>query len=756
MHLDEISWKDYLKPCRLIIPLEYLSIRTIDQPLLPSSSRRNVSTPAQCFLTMASGKSLPQNGYFEHTSLSWYEGRPDTREETVDVSLDGQYLCHVCQNLRARILEIWQTRQQDTDATLPALNERLPHHKSTYALTEGYLKGCTFCALIWNSLSNVHRRKPTLADLRQWREMWTQSMRLGGSVDLIATSHSRDELILWPRFFGPRGEVSSVRRRCYLSVARTVISHRPPPFTYGTHGIDDGALTPPISTSAPAAIDHAVRTLKECHETHEQCKRVGHGALPTRLLEINGNDSVRCVDGASLAEDTRYTTLSYCWGKQASSTVMQLTMDSLADFAAGFPLELLPKTVREAIDFTRRIGLRHIWVDLLCIIQDSPEDKATEIQAMASIYEGSHLTVCALGAESMDGGLYSLRNPLLYSSIPLTEANDGKRLHVRFQMSDDAWWWWPAHKRGWIYQERILSRRMLSFGPYLVWNCRQTMIKEFDIALSFGDGRFVLSSRLYQSLVAPEESGEDRAVAIYRAWHEVLHHYHFTDLRFRSDRLAAVTGVISLVKRQTGWENHMGLWEPFLLRELLWEPSVRPVYPSGLGPSWSWIAWDGRIDFKAPEHPLGADSGGYELAAAQRVAHLQSTGSSLSALPCIRLDCVPLRVLTVHRKESIPNVEVQDWPFPGLVQYTPDGEETDRAAEFLLPCMLGDMYVYGLMVARSTRASSAGEPLYERVGFVKALKGKELVDAAVYWDDATREKFETKLRGGPRKSFLLV
>jgi hypothetical protein len=86
----------------------------------------------------------------------------------------------------------------------------------------------------------------------------------------------------------------------------------------------------------------------------------------------------------------------------------------------------------------------------------------------------------------------------------------------------------------------------------------------------------------------------------------------------------------------------------------------------------------------------------------------------------------------MHRREGIPHAEIQDWPFPSIIQYTPDGDESDRAAELLLPCMWDDMYVYGLMVARSRRMSTSRGPLYERVGFLKALKGQALADAAVY------------------------
>jgi hypothetical protein len=136
---------------------------------------------------------------------------------------------------------------------------------------------------------------------------------------------------------------------------------------------------------------------------------------------------------------------------------------------------------------------------------------------MSNIYEGSYLTICALAAESVNGGIYSQRDPLLYSSIPLAKSRNGETVVVQFKTHEE-WWYWPSHKRGWIFQERVLSRRMLNFGPYLMWNCRTTTIPEFDIR---NNERFNIGSQLFRSLTQPNvtDAAEETAIGVYETWH---------------------------------------------------------------------------------------------------------------------------------------------------------------------------------------------------------------------------------------------
>jgi hypothetical protein len=57
--------------------------------------------------------------------------------------------------------------------------------------------------------------------------------------------------------------------------------------------------------------------------------------------------------------------------------------------------ELLPRTIRDALEVTLSIGYRFLWVDSLCIVQDDDEDRDLQIDMMDEIYSNATLTIAA-------------------------------------------------------------------------------------------------------------------------------------------------------------------------------------------------------------------------------------------------------------------------------------------------------------------------------------------------------------------------
>jgi hypothetical protein len=58
------------------------------------------------------------------------------------------------------------------------------------------------------------------------------------------------------------------------------------------------------------------------------------------------------------------------------------------------------ETLRDAVRLVDKLGLRYLWVDSLCIIQDDPNDKELEIAQMPLVYNQSTVTIitsCGLG-----------------------------------------------------------------------------------------------------------------------------------------------------------------------------------------------------------------------------------------------------------------------------------------------------------------------------------------------------------------------
>jgi Heterokaryon incompatibility protein (HET) len=95
-----------------------------------------------------------------------------------------------------------------------------------------------------------------------------------------------------------------------------------------------------------------------------------------------------------------------------------LTKSSLSEMRRRISVDVLPKTIQDAIHITRRLGVPHLWVDALCIIQDSKKDKSAEIKKMSTIYMNTAVTIAATSAETVHNGFLSIARPQESSTFP--------------------------------------------------------------------------------------------------------------------------------------------------------------------------------------------------------------------------------------------------------------------------------------------------------------------------------------------------
>ncbi|CAG5174570.1 uncharacterized protein ALTATR162_LOCUS7815 [Alternaria atra] len=156
--------------------------------------------------------------------------------------------------------------------------------------------------------------------------------------------------------------------------------------------------------------------------------------------------------------------------------------------SSGIPWDELPKTFQEAILVTRELGLNYLWIDSLCIIQDSKADWQLESAEMAGIYQSAFLTLAATSSPDSNGGLWvrSQSNTLTYAKVILR--HDGKDYPVYVKERPVHWpaatetyvnQTFPLLTQGWVYQERLLSPRFLHFGKdELVWECLEESVCE--------------------------------------------------------------------------------------------------------------------------------------------------------------------------------------------------------------------------------------------------------------------------------------
>jgi len=168
----------------------------------------------------------------------------------------------------------------------------------------------------------------------------------------------------------------------------------------------------PISVSvatdnaANTALELAIQWLTACLGTHgDICNRHSDHQTPTRLIAVNENP-IRLVKLGGSKATPRYTTLSHCWGNLG---FMKLTSDSLDLFLEKIPVDKLTKTFQDAVYITQRLGIDYLWIDSLCIIQDSMEDWEVESFLMSSVYGGSTLNIAAGSAvDGSKGCFYEL------------------------------------------------------------------------------------------------------------------------------------------------------------------------------------------------------------------------------------------------------------------------------------------------------------------------------------------------------------
>lgn len=228
--------------------------------------------------------------------------------------------------------------------------------------------------------------------------------------------------------------------------------------------------------------------LNECEQSEKhlaaRCTtQFGNGQdppLPTRIIDV-GEEGVnpRLIASAS-NQRGRYVALSHCWGgiqliqtKRGDGSLVQYSGE-------GIPMSELPKTFHDAVIITRKLGMRYLWIDSLCIIQDDEQDWQRESGRMSTLYWNSTLTISATGAANSTRGCFLPEAPGDAVALPPTFSERGGQAYaMRHQYNSKAKSHW-YHKvtngvvmsRAWTLQERWLSGRILHccVGQWF-WEC---------------------------------------------------------------------------------------------------------------------------------------------------------------------------------------------------------------------------------------------------------------------------------------------
>jgi hypothetical protein len=356
--------------------------------------------------------------------------------------------------------------------------------------------------------------------------------------------------------------------------------------------------------------------LDEC-STHAACTQTNSGTvrldardapLPTRCIDVLAQNPVlRETDGSR----GTYITLSHRWNEATEKC--KTTMSNLEERNSTLELATLSKTFQHAILITQRLGIQFLWIDSICIIQDGDKgrDWKKEVMKMGQYYQHSILTIAAT-ASSPQYGFLSSRPQKSFTSLarlPYRDISGLQRGHFyiykRESHIDDQYvsgvWNSELLKRGWVFQEWILSRRIVYFTTSQIFFECQTRGPRSESKEAIGFRQFPLN--LNKSF-GNKTAFSFPTLSIERIWYQLIEVYSRLDFTVADkDRIIALYGIAGDVRemfilndRQSRepklLEYVSGLWLRDIHYGLLWQQksaSRECVRVQGL-PSWSWAS----------------------------------------------------------------------------------------------------------------------------------------------------------------------
>ena len=175
--------------------------------------------------------------------------------------------------------------------------------------------------------------------------------------------------------------------------------------------------------------------MNKCTTEHKVCNNSGPVVYPTRLLHVRALDAkpdcIRLVLTADEAIAEPYATLSHSWGKLE---LLKLRHSNLSQCLRDISFRDLCTTFKEAIEVVRRLRVRYLWIDSLCIIQGS-DDWLTEAGHMEEYYSNAFLNIAATASKDGSQGLFRERDldVVRHKPLDITEAcfPSSERLHGR-------------------------------------------------------------------------------------------------------------------------------------------------------------------------------------------------------------------------------------------------------------------------------------------------------------------------------------
>ncbi|KAB8243703.1 heterokaryon incompatibility protein-domain-containing protein [Aspergillus flavus] len=344
-----------------------------------------------------------------------------------------------------------------------------------------------------------------------------------------------------------------------------------------------------------------------CQEIHgAKCSQIFKGTpnIRPRVIDVER----RCLTFAE--ENDQWVCLSYVWGKAKTLRLLKENIQTFSQPGALSP-EVLPNITEDALQVTKGLGERYLWVDSLCIVQDDDQDKAQFISRMDSIYTLATVVIISStctdantplagvkpGSRRQEQEPFKIRDVILVQSL---DPSLGVKVDLRTgraagYLGETIW-----DTRAWTLQERFLASRSLVFtAEQVFWECEEA----FWCEDSFREIPNISPDPHRTSLCAGELnlSWNSDIVTFDHFYRVLLEDYSGRALSFDSDGLNAFLGIIGALERSTAERFFWGMPTAFLESALAWGHRSHALrrrhgvqtlsQDQSQFPSWSWVGW---------------------------------------------------------------------------------------------------------------------------------------------------------------------
>jgi hypothetical protein len=406
--------------------------------------------------------------------------------------------------------------------------------------------------------------------------------------------------------------------------------------------------------------------ISNCLSSHSRCRHLKPTTLPRRVLDLLlGPDSKSVVlhesewnEDEQRYEHGEYVALSHAWGIGKGP---KTTKESLQSHLEGISLATLPRAYQEAVVLTRALGIRYLWIDALCLLQDDEQAKLEESVKMDEVFGNAFLTIAATSSADSStqplfpakthpfkiqasdskghvSTIYVREQPSHYSfKAPFDEGSHMNDWELPFNTSEEANKHTPLLKRAWAYTERLLSPRVLHFTKSeMILECREgyncecgriddstfdsrttdSIKQEFGRVIAEANNRPLtngnsnhvnqrMDSMTIQLASTTIASGNPDLLRkredALQLWSYIITEFTARNMTY-DERLIAIAGIAKalLPAMQSGYIA--GQWT-FSTLSLLWYPndSTRCRRPKAMDgqniPSWSWASCEGSPIF---------------------------------------------------------------------------------------------------------------------------------------------------------------